>query len=161
MNAIRIENIRDFMNDLLLTEKFDGYLVNELNLTTFCTFIIEGRRQKTFYDSDEPLGSENAPDTIYWKEIRPVVHSLIRGKKPPLSLTVSLTADIPQTKEFFKDRGISEDQSEGFRLHLNIRYRQGELSLISASTALNPLDIAADKEIRVLWDELVQNQFLK
>ena len=160
MNALQIESVREFMNSLLLSEKFDRFRVGETRITTFCTVVIDGKREKEFYDTEEEMAAEDAPSALLWKEIRPLVHSLIRGRKPPLQLAASLYLAGEDLEKLLRFWGLS-DRGEGiYGLTLNIRFLKGSLTVTSAVNGLNPKDLSAAKEIGVLWDGYVTDHVL-
>ena len=53
MTALEIKITKNFMNALLVSEKFDAFLVEDASVTTFNTFEIDGHIVKDFYTSEE------------------------------------------------------------------------------------------------------------
>ena len=49
MIALSILNIKEFMNILLRTEAFDGFLLSEGSITTYMTFVLEGHPNTDFF----------------------------------------------------------------------------------------------------------------
>ena len=52
MLALKISDIKDFMNKLLIGEVFDHFSFIESSITTFNTFTIDGKLQHDFFDTD-------------------------------------------------------------------------------------------------------------
>ena len=42
MTALSILNVKEFMNILLRTNTFDGFLLSEGSITTYMTFLLDG-----------------------------------------------------------------------------------------------------------------------
>ena len=53
MVALQIQDIKIFMNKLLLSQTFDNFLLVEGSITTYNTFRIEGRVHKDFFSVEE------------------------------------------------------------------------------------------------------------
>ena len=53
MIALQIQEIKSFMNKLLLSQTFDNFLLVEGQITTYNTFHIDGRLQKDFFTAQE------------------------------------------------------------------------------------------------------------
>jgi len=53
MIALQIADIKTFMKKLLLSQTFDRFLLLEGSITTFNTFHIDGRLQKSYYTQEE------------------------------------------------------------------------------------------------------------
>ena len=52
MLALKIIDVKDFMNKLLIGEVFDRFFLVEASVTTFNVFTIDGRLQQDFFDTD-------------------------------------------------------------------------------------------------------------
>ena len=62
MIALKILDLRRFMSAFLTGDTFDGFQLLEGQITTFCTFQIDGRWQESFFsrDSKDPDSEEEA-----------------------------------------------------------------------------------------------------
>jgi len=49
MTALKISNVKEFMNILLLSETFDHFLLSEASITTFATMILDGQFLRRFF----------------------------------------------------------------------------------------------------------------
>ena len=52
MLALKISDVKDFMNKLLIGEVFDHFSLVEASVTTFNTFTIDGKLHHDFFDTD-------------------------------------------------------------------------------------------------------------
>ncbi|MBR3276563.1 MAG: hypothetical protein IKG08_08200 [Eubacterium sp.] len=150
MNAVSIDNIKPFMESLLLSDRFDNMLVTGLKLVTFTAFETDGSRRKDYYDSDEEEGSDAFPDHVFWRELKSFVLSLVKGSKPPVFLSLSLACPPRQTEKLIEYFGLSAQLSDVDSLNLNIVYRDRMLTVISAVSWHN---FTADRTLDRLWDE--------
>ena len=94
MVSVEITGIKEFMNKLLNSEAFDSFYLEEAVIATFNTFIIDGHliksdtdelpdRPDNFPAGGQPAGQSNGQSSpVYstWKQLRPIVFSLIRGE---------------------------------------------------------------------------------
>ncbi len=159
MIALQIQDIKIFMNKLLLAQTFDNFLLVEGNITTYNTFRIEGRVHKDFYTEDEieEKGLENREFSL-WKEVKPFCLELIKGKKTPLGFKFTFQLSKENTAKLLASAGITSLLPENVSgLLLNIRYDNGSLNVITA-TNLNLFTL--DKSLEHAWDDMVK-RFLK
>ena len=52
MLALKINDVKGFMNHLLIGDTFDHFPMAEVSVTTFNTFSIDGMIKKEFFDTD-------------------------------------------------------------------------------------------------------------
>lgn len=159
MIALQIQDIKIFMNKLLLAQTFDNFLLVEGNITTYNTFRIEGRVHKDFYTEEEieEKGLENREFSL-WKEVKPFCLELIKGKKTPLGFKFTFQLSKENTAKLLTSAGITSLLPENVSgLLLNVRYDNGALNVITA-TNLNLFTL--DKSLEHAWDDMVK-RFLK
>lgn len=147
MIALKVNDVKAFMNGLFLREAFDDFFLVSLELEMAVFHKIEGKRKKEWYSGEEKPLSEY----ITWEEIKGQVFSLIKGRKPPLSIKAIFQAGedlrrrIAVTDKRFEDRDMS--------LFLNLKFEKGELNLITGASVT---DFLLNKELDFLWDEEVR-----
>lgn len=159
MIALQIQDIKNFMSRLLLSQTFDHFLVVEGSITTYNTFRIDGRLRKDFF-TEEELAEHAMNDREFslWKEIRPFCFDLIKGKKTPLGFKFVFQLSRENTVKLLSGSGITSILPENVSgLLLNIRYDENGLSCI---TAANLNLFTMDKSLEHAWDEMVK-RFLK
>ena len=52
MLVLKIKDVKNFMNQLLIGQTFDDFSLVEASITTFCSFTIDGKLHRDFFDSD-------------------------------------------------------------------------------------------------------------
>lgn len=140
MNSVKINDIPKFMSLLFSSECFDDFYVSEALIQTFVTYKIDGYTNKDFLDSEEVF-----EQFARWKRLRPIAKELIKGKKIPVSMKFTLILDEKRRDSFF---GSGTD---GIRYLINVRFENGTLHLISATTTETFL---LDKSFEKSWDEI-------
>ena len=151
MIALKLNNPQNFMSHLLLADTFDHFLFIEGEIVTFNTFTIDGYIQKAFYDSDTPL-----PEYSFWKNIRELCFSMIRGKRTPLSFKFIFSLSPENISRLIAQNHLDFQADTVQGLYLNIRFENGELSCITG-TSLKTFSM--DKSLEKTWDSVVQKFF--
>ena len=159
MVALQSQDIKIFMNKLLLSQTFDNFLLVEGSITTYNTFLIEGRVHKDFFSAEE-IEEKNLENREFslWKEVKPFCLKLIKGKKTPLGFKFTFQLSKENTAKLLVSSGITSIQPENISgLLLNIRYDNGALNVV---TATNLSLFTLDKSLEHAWDDMVK-RFLK
>lgn len=159
MIALQIQDIKDFMNRLLLKETFDPFLVVEATITTYNTFHIDGRLKPDYYSSEEreTLNLTERPFSR-WQELRPFCLELIKGKRTPLSFQFTFQLSPENTKKLLIQTESTFSPQDISGLILNIRYDSNGLI---CTTALSLNIFTMDKSLDHSWDQMVQKFLLK
>ncbi len=159
MIALQIQDIKNFMSKLLLSQTFDNFLLVEGSITTYNTFRIDGRVHKDFFTEEEMEDRALiSREFSLWKEVKPFCLELIKGKKTPLGFKFSFQLSAENTAKLLSSSGITSILPENVSgLLLNVRFEHGALNLITA-TNLNLFTL--DKSLEHAWDNMVK-RFLK
>lgn len=153
MIALQVKNTKGFMNALLVSEQFDSFQVEEVTITTFNTFTIDGHIVKEFYSSDEIADIQEFSS---WNDIRPICFQLIKGKKTPVSFRVILHACPELIDEIASDSDCDVDKNLIRSLVLNIRYENGHVTCVTATSFHTFL---MDKSLDIVWDRYIRKLF--
>ena len=159
MIALQIQDIKNFMSKLLLSQTFDNFLLVEGSITTYNTFHIDGRVHKDFFSEEEidEHGLHNREFSL-WKEVKPFCLELIKGKKTPLGFKFIFQLSKENTAKLLTSSGISSILPENISgLLLNVRFDSNGLSCITAAN-LNLFTL--DKSLEHAWDDMVK-RFLR
>lgn len=158
MVALRINNIKFFMNKLLNSEAFDMFYVEKAVITTFNRFEIDGRTETGFYTPEE---LENTPalctEFSLWRTLRPICFQLMKGKHTPLSFQFVLQAGESFKNRLIQSPELNLDPSLIKSLNLIIRFENHKLLCITG-TSLHTF--VPDKSLDMLWDNAVKKSFL-
>ena len=146
MLAFTVNDTKSFMNLLLKGDTFDAFSFRQGELTTFASFVIEGKRNMDFYTAEEQ--EEGLSHYVHWGEMRPFVFHAIKGNKLPKSIKLVFSlaeeklANLPNTKAAF----------------LNILFKE---HTILCTTAISQETFSLDKSSERLWEEYVLKFFKK
>ncbi|MGL5258998.1 MAG: DUF5721 family protein [Lachnospiraceae bacterium] len=152
MIAVKIEQIKDFMNKLLNSDCFDSYLLNEATITTYNSFSIDGRINQDFYSNEDVIPY----DFSLWKDMRKLCFDLIKGKNPPTFFKFVLHL-FPEQAYTLLENGECEQYCNMLQSFvLNIKYDSTGLTLTTATSFQGFL---MDKTPDIIWDQALK-QFL-
>lgn len=133
MKMFEVEEIKEFMKQLFLSEAFDKFCVAQVEIKTFVSFEIKGNLL-TDWLSEEEKEIYGAYTYVPWKLLRETAFSLIRGKQTPEVMRIQFV--------HYKENG----DCGGIR----IQYEKGELYYISSYTTAQ---FSLDKSEEIMWDE--------
>lgn len=148
MKAFNVLEIKAFMAQLFLGEAFDSFLLCELDIQTANQFKINGRLNRSWYDSDELEGLGDREYSL-WKELQSFAFQIIKGNKSPQSMKVVFSLPRENVKRVLErsGAGLLPEQVEG--LFLNIRYENSQLHLVTGSSLKV---FSMDKTLEQEWD---------
>lgn len=150
MKAFKIKELKTFMIRLLGSSAFDTFLLAEASITTYNTFLINGRINKDFF-----TGDLNDEDTIppyefsMWQDMRSLCFDLIKGKRTPVAfkLVLHLKPELAETLLKENESAVTLNDLKAFVL--NIKYDGSMLTCITA-TAFHTF--IPDKTPDQIWD---------
>lgn len=153
MIALKILDIKEMMNQLLIGTVFDSLELTEAVITTFNTFSIDGKIKRAFYDTDEcALLDQSNQQYSLWKDIKPYCYSIIRGKKTPVSFKIIFQPPVSRQQEFSQKYHTPEIGG----MYLNFQYRNKELI---CTTGLSLKTFIPNKAPEQQWDQIVIDFF--
>jgi hypothetical protein len=159
MIALEIKTTKSFMNSLLVSPQFEDFLVEEVTITTFNTFNIDGHIVRDFYTSEELENIEATGRSLEfssWKDIRPICFDLIKGKKTPVSFKIVLLASNKLIEKIAANPECGVAANLIRSLALNIRYEGGKVTCITGTSFTT---FVMDKSVEKLWDGYVKKLF--
>lgn len=156
MIALKIPDVKVFMEKLLLQNVFDNFLISELEMNTFIKFQIQGRINRAYYSTDE-LEELKERSLAKWSEVKPYAYQMVRGHKTPVSFHILLQLTEENRIKTVEGLGLSIRPEEVSGLYMNIKYEANQLFIISGTGMKTfTLDKTLDKE----WDDMTK-RFLK
>ena len=152
MIALQITSMKQFMNQLLMTDTFDPFLLEEAVISTGNTFTIDGHINRDFYgtEGDSP---ETLPEFRPWSEIKSLCFDLIKGKRTPLSFRFVLHLKPEKAIALLEKENCDVEPSQVKALVLNIRY-DGSKAVLTTGTAFHTFLLS--KEPDAIWDKNLQ-----
>ena len=158
MIALSILNIKEFMNILLRTEAFDSFLLSEGSITTYMTFLLEGRPNTDFFSpEDEAYHQILSESYIPFFLLRPTCFDLIKGKRTPSSFKFVFQLSSENQARTISSIGGSFSSEDIQGMYLNLIYQNQQLT---CTTGVSCRVFSMDKSLEHAWDEMVK-RFLK
>ena len=152
MIALQITSMKQFMNQLLVSDAFDPFLLEEAVISTASTFTIDGHVNREFFHSEDEL-LEDLPDFRPWSEMKGLCFDLIKGKRTPLFFRFVLHLKPQKATALLEKEGCDVDPSQVKALVLNIRY-DGTKAVLTTGTAFHTFLLS--KEPDAIWDKSLQ-----
>lgn len=151
MLALHITSMKQFMNQLLVSDTFDIFLLEEAVITTANTYTIDGYLNKEFYSSEE-LASGQIPDYEYspWSTLKGLCFQLIKGRHTPLSFRFIFHLKPEQTRKLLEKAQCSVDPALVKAMVLTIRY-DGTKAVLTTGCAYQTFVMS--KEPEQIWDK--------
>lgn len=158
MIALKIIDVKEFMNKLLLGETFDRFHFAEASISTFNVFTIDGRLQQDFFDTDTAASlKDRHVEYSLWRDVKTYCFSIIRGKRTPLNFKIVFQLSHHQ---FEKLAGYAQDTLTipACNFYLNIQYKNHTLL---CTTGVSYPSFSMDKRSEHLWDDMICDFFSK
>lgn len=156
MIALQITSMKQFMNQLLVSDAFEPFLLEEASVGGACTFTIDGRINHEFFAGEDLTGGE-ALDEKYdfrpWNEIKGLCFDLIKGKRTPLFFRFVLHLMPEKAATLLEKEGCDVDPAQIKALVLNIRY-DGAKTILTTGTAFHTFLLT--KEPDAIWDRALR-----
>lgn len=158
MIALNINEIREFMNQLLCKETFDHFLLKEAVIKAGITWNAEGSLNKDFY-SEEELEEQGLTGLSFlpYGQARPLCYQMIRGKRTPSYFKFVFLLSPENLKRTLQQIQSSYTKDDITGMFLNLKFQNGQLML---TTGVSYRIFSTDKSLEHEWDRLVK-LFLK
>ena len=150
MIALQITSMKQFMNQLLTSDTFDMFLLEEAVISTSCTFTIDGHINRDFYGSEGGETVELPYEFRPWSEVKGLCFDLIKGKRTPLFFRFVLHLMPEKAAALLEKEGCDVDPSQIKALVLNIRY-DGSKTILTTGTAFHTF--LPSKAPDAIWDK--------
>lgn len=157
MQALEITSMKNFMNQLLSGDTFDGFLLEEAVICTANSYTIDGHMNADFFPPEERDPDHLPYDFRPWNEIRGLCFDLIKGKHTPLHFKFVLQLKPETMHRLLAGDGGSKEGNEGDRetvsqvkaFVLTIRY-DGSRAVLTTGTSYHTFVMS--READLVWD---------
>lgn len=153
MKAYKITELKNFMSRLLGSSVFEDFLLAEASITTYNTFLIDGRINKSFFAGD--VGDESCLSPYEfskWQDMRGLCFDLIKGKRTPVGFKFVLHLKPELAEILLKENKSAVTLNDLKAFVLNIKYDGSELTCVTA-TAFHTF--IPDKTPDQIWDRYI------
>ena len=155
LQALQLTQLKEFMSHLLTQETFDAFCLCEGSITTFTEFEITGAYYPDYYELEQDL---YPPDYLTWKQVRPLVFQIVKGKHTPRQFKLVFRLADYNVEKFLLQSNISTVKASDLAgLYLNLYYNGKTLTCTTGSSFRI---FSLDRSVDQAWDQMVQ-KFLK
>ncbi|MDD6401109.1 MAG: DUF5721 family protein [Lachnospiraceae bacterium] len=154
MKSFSIEDIKTFMNDLLVNERYDSFYLFEARIKTGLDYYIRGKINKEFFDYDI---KDSLEEYELWGNVKETVFSLMKGKRLPVSFKIILMFNNENVGRLIEMNNLPVAPTDITGLFYNINYEDEKLS-VTTGTSLKVFTL--DKTLDNLWDDTVGKYYI-
>lgn len=157
MKSFLIEDMKQFMNDLLVQEKFDSFYLFDARVKTAVDYYVNGKIHYEFYEGE--MDEEMIPDTEYvmWKDMKQTVFDFMKGTRLPLRFKIVLMFHRDNITRLVEMNQLPMNPLDVGALFMNIIYEDGSLS-VTTGTSMKVFTM--DKSLDHIWDETVGQYYI-
>lgn len=159
MISLQIADIKSFMNQLLISNTFDHFLLSEAVIKTNVSYTIDGHLNKDFYSTDElEMEQLDSLSVAPFSMLRPFCFDLIKGKKTPLSFHFTFQLSPANLENTVKSVSSSLSSSDISAMFLHVRYQN---NVLTCSTGISYHTFSLDRTLEQEYDRMMQRFFQK
>ena len=151
MLAIQIKDVKTFMAKLLSADTFDSFLLEEAQIHTYNSFVIDGHQNRDFYTKEELEDPTVFPyEYSQWKDMKGICFQLIKGKKVPSFLKIILHQKPENSYTILEKGGASGFAKSLKAFVVTVKFDANGLML---TTGTSFSTFVMDKTPDLLWDQ--------
>ncbi len=155
MQALKITDVKECMNQLLIQDTFDHLLLSEAAVSSMITFTVDGHLNRGFYSDEEwSLFLERGIMCVPYGRIKQICYDMFKGKKTPESFRFIFLAPPTLTTQLIEKSQMQISVSDVEALSFNLIYKNGELTATGA-TSLRIFTL--DKALDQAWDGWIRD----
>lgn len=151
MQSLMITDLKRITALLFTENSFDRFLLKSVQLSAQLSVTISGEKDPDFY-AEEEREKEMQDAFVRYETVRPLLYSLIKGKRPPLSFRIILITDKNTTNRLKVKSGFTD--CDVTSLSINLNYRSSQLVL---STGVSYAGFSLDKSLEDAWEKAVRD----
>lgn len=156
MKSYDIEDTKEYMNQLLVNERFDSFYLYEARVKGALDYFIGGKLNMDYYDEDERKELEES-EYISWGQVKHVIYDLMKGKKLPINFKIILMFNRDNITRLIEMNNLPVKAEDVGALFYNIHFEAGQLN-VTTGTSLKVFTL--DKRLEQLWDETVEKYYI-
>lgn len=157
MKNFQIENIKQFMNDLLVQERFDSFYLFEARVKTSLDYYVNGKLHYEFYDGADDEDNRPTTEYIVWKDVKQTVFDFMKGTRLPLRFKIVLMFNRENIERLVEMNNLPISVDDVGALFMNLIYEDGTLSVITGASMKM---FTLDKSLEHLWDDTVEKYYI-
>lgn len=159
MIALKLTDVKAFMNQLLCCETFDHFLLAEAVIAKDATITINGHINKDYYSGEELEERHLSGCSILpYSELRPLCYRLIRGRRTPVYFKFILTLSPENLANTISRSESGLAVSDVTALLLNLTFQNGRLVL---TTGISYASFSPGHTLDREWDSMIQRFLIR
>ena len=156
MKSFEVEDIKNYMNQLLVNERFDSFYLYEARVKGALDYFVGGKLNIEYYDEDEKNEFDDS-EYISWSKVKQIIYDLMKGKKLPINFKIILMFNRDNIKRLIEMNNLPVKADDVGALFYNIHFEAGQLN-VTTGTSLKVFTL--DKRLEQLWDETVEKYYI-
>lgn len=157
MISFKILELNRFMAKLLKGEEFDEFLLREGFVKTYMEYRFQGRLFLEYFDAEKQEEKENQ-EYVLWREVKPFIFELIKGKRTPLAFQFNLLLPVGKAAELLAQHQVSVKEEDHPSLYLQLRFEHGVGRILSGASRDT---FSMDKSMEETWDKEIKQMLLR
>lgn len=171
MIRLNISQVKNFMEHLLIKDTFDAFYLNEATVNALCSFSIDGTKNaaydpplaNTFVDpsvaasatvQDAAQNAASSTEYVKWRDVKPLVLSMIKGKATPTSMKIIFSLTPAQIISLIQHFSLDFKPEQIDALAMNFRFNK-EGACIITGTSLKTFSM--EKSLEKTFDAWVRD----
>lgn len=150
MICLKIKNIKEFMQNFLMSDAFSAFLLMESRIDTHVSYTVDGRIRRDFYTKEEQE-RQDFYEFAAWESVRPQILQAVKGKRTPLFMKLVMAYSPKEAKKLL-EKGEQTAGSATFVNYLlcTIKYENGMLTITGG---ISYQGFTMDKSPEKCWDQ--------
>ena len=148
MKSFEVEDVKNYMNQLLVNERFDSFYLYEARVKGALDYFVGGKLNMEYYDEDEKNEFDDS-EYISWSKVKQIIYDLMKGKKLPINFKIILMFNRDNIKRLIEMNNLPVKADDVGALFYNIHFEAGQLNVTTL-----------DKRLEQLWDETVEKYYI-
>ena len=151
MLSVKVTDIKDCMSKLLSKDSFDFFYLVEANIHMGISYYLDGHLNHDFYDSDADDIFQRS--YCFWKEAKPYIFQIIRGKRQPLGFKLILAFPEKTVDYLIKESSCPFRIEDIEGIYINILFEPGKLLI---TTGISCHVFSMDRSLEYCVDDHVK-----
>ena len=156
MKSFNVDNIKEFMNELLLNDKYDSFYLFDAKVNAAIDYYVNGKINREFFDKEE-LDNMTGDEYILWKDVKATIHDYMKGNHLPIKFKIVLMFNRDNIIKLIEMNNILMHPDNVGALFMNIYYENG-LLYVTSGISMNIFTM--DKTLESIWDETLEKYYI-
>lgn len=154
MLALQIEDVKEFMNQMLVGTMFDHFLLSEAVVNSRIQYTIDGTLDLSFFSEEEKISFiEEGISKIPFSYVKKMVFDMMKGTQTPISMKLVFQLSGKNLVSTLQSFGTHTNPDDISGMFINVSYQQDRLLI---TTGVGYSIFMKEKPLEHSWDLLVK-----